>query len=79
MLKDLIFLPFLQASFESQQEIQLLRFANYFGRAFFKVSASQFLWTKMFKDSPVAKIIDVSRVFTPSGVIFPLKLMNMKL
>ncbi|PKU61457.1 uncharacterized protein LOC110105514 isoform X1 [Dendrobium catenatum] len=46
-------------SYESQNDIQLMRFADYFGRAFSGVSASQFPWTKMFKESPVAKIIEI--------------------
>lgn len=51
---------FLQASYESQQDIQLMRFADYFGRAFSAVNASQFPWTKLFRESPIAKIADVS-------------------
>ncbi|XP_043701115.1 uncharacterized protein LOC122651688 [Telopea speciosissima] len=47
------------ASYESQQDIQLMRFADYFGRAFSGVSAAQFPWTKIFKESPVAKIVDI--------------------
>ncbi|KAF8378608.1 hypothetical protein HHK36_029956 [Tetracentron sinense] len=44
---------------ESQQDIQLMRFADYFGHAFSSVSASQFPWTKMFKESTVAKMADI--------------------
>ncbi|XP_010274735.1 PREDICTED: transmembrane protein 214 [Nelumbo nucifera] len=47
------------ASYESQQDIQLMRFADYFGRAFSQVSAAQFPWTKIFKESTVAKITDI--------------------
>lgn len=43
-----------------QQDIQLMRFADYFGRAFSAVSASQFPWQKLFRESAVAKISDVS-------------------
>ena len=50
---------FYQASFESQPDILLMRFADYFGRAFASVSASQFPWLKTFKESSVAKIVDV--------------------
>lgn len=46
-------------SYEGQQDIQLMRFADYFGRAFSAVSASQFPWLKLFKESPVAKLFDV--------------------
>ena len=51
---------FCQASYESQQDILLMRFADYFGRAFALVSVSQFQWTKTFKESSVAKMVDVS-------------------
>lgn len=37
-----------------------MRFADYFGRAFSAVSAAQFPWVKMFRESSVAKIADVS-------------------
>lgn len=37
-----------------------MRFADYFGRAFSAVSASQFPWLKLFRESAVAKIADVS-------------------
>jgi len=37
-----------------------MRFADYFGRAFAGVSAAQFPWVKTFKESPVAKIAEVS-------------------
>ncbi|KAG0495487.1 hypothetical protein HPP92_000178 [Vanilla planifolia] len=53
------FLADVSASYESKQDIQLMRFADYFGRAFSAVSASQFPWTKMFKDSALSKIVDV--------------------
>ncbi|KAJ4959971.1 hypothetical protein NE237_019881 [Protea cynaroides] len=46
-------------SYESQQDIQLMRFADYFGRAFAGLSAAQFPWTKIFRESPVAKIVDI--------------------
>ncbi|PSR88145.1 Transmembrane protein [Actinidia chinensis var. chinensis] len=53
------FLVEITASYESQQDIQLMRFADYFGRAFSAVSASQFPWTKLFRESTVAKIVDI--------------------
>lgn len=52
-----------QASFENQEDIQMMRFADYFGRAFSTVSASQFPWVKLFRESAVAKIADVSFKF----------------
>ncbi|XP_057777421.1 uncharacterized protein LOC130995930 [Salvia miltiorrhiza] len=57
---DLVaFLSSVSESYEGQQDIQLMRFADYFGRAFSAVSASQFPWHKLFRESPVAKIADV--------------------
>ncbi|CAD5185893.1 unnamed protein product [Musa acuminata subsp. malaccensis] len=53
------FLAEISALYESQQDIQLMRFADFFARSFASVSASQFPWTKMFKESPVAKIADI--------------------
>ncbi|KAK4423430.1 hypothetical protein Salat_1925800 [Sesamum alatum] len=53
------FLSSVSESYEGQQDIQLMRFADYFGRAFSGVSASQFPWLKLFRESPVAKIADV--------------------
>jgi hypothetical protein len=41
----------------------MMRFADYFGRAFSSVSAAQFPWVKLFRESPVAKIVDVSFKF----------------
>jgi len=37
-----------------------MRLADYFGRAFSSVSAAQFPWLKTFKESTVAKLVDVS-------------------
>ncbi|XP_057416104.1 uncharacterized protein LOC130710767 [Lotus japonicus] len=53
------FLVDISASFENQQDIQMMRFADYFGRAFSAVKASEFPWVKLFRESPVAKIADV--------------------
>ncbi|KAK9272139.1 hypothetical protein L1049_002509 [Liquidambar formosana] len=53
------FLLDISASYELQHDIMLMRFADYFGRAFASVSASQFPWTKMFKESTVAKMVDI--------------------
>ena len=53
------FLVDISASFEQKEDIQMMRFADYFGRAFSSVTASQFPWVKLFRESPVAKIVDV--------------------
>ncbi|KAK9901028.1 hypothetical protein M0R45_002318 [Rubus argutus] len=53
------FLADITEMYESQQYILLLRLADYFGRAFASVSAAQFPWLKMFKESTVAKMVDI--------------------
>lgn len=53
------FLVDVSASYESKEDIQLMRFADYFGRAFSAVNSSQFPWMKMFRESTVAKIAHV--------------------
>lgn len=40
-----------------------MRFADYLGRAFSSVGAAQFPWVKIFKESPVAKLVDVRILF----------------
>ncbi|CAN1311593.1 Transmembrane protein 214-A [Linum perenne] len=54
------FLLDISASFEGQQEIQLMRFADYFGRAFTGVSSAQFPWVKLFRENPITRIVDVA-------------------
>nr|GEW95182.1 hypothetical protein [Tanacetum cinerariifolium] len=49
-----------QASYEGQDDIQLMRFADYFGRTFSGVPASQFSWVKLLRESPIAKVADVN-------------------
>ncbi|XP_039143815.1 uncharacterized protein LOC120280908 [Dioscorea cayenensis subsp. rotundata] len=61
-----VFLADVSASYESQTDIQLMRFADYFARAFASVSASMFP-TKMFKESPVSKI-DIPLSHIPDAV-----------
>ncbi|XP_065855870.1 uncharacterized protein [Euphorbia lathyris] len=53
------FLVEISASYEGQQEIQLMRFADYFGRAFSSVSSAQFPWVKLFRENTVAKMTDI--------------------
>ncbi|KAK4797639.1 hypothetical protein SAY86_029965 [Trapa natans] len=53
------FLVDITASYESQQDIQLMRFADYYGRAFGSVGGAQFPWLKIFKESSVAKLADI--------------------
>ncbi|KAI3779085.1 hypothetical protein L2E82_08563 [Cichorium intybus] len=62
------FLSDVTASFETQQDIQLMRFADYFGRAFASVSASQFPWVKLLRESAVAKVADNPVSHIPEAV-----------
>ncbi|XP_009781515.1 uncharacterized protein [Nicotiana sylvestris] len=62
------FLADVTVSYESQQEIQLMRFADYFGRAFAAVAGSQFPWLKLFRESPISKIADVPLSHLPEPV-----------
>ncbi|XP_022776431.1 transmembrane protein 214-A-like [Durio zibethinus] len=42
-----------------QQEIQMQKFANYYGKAFQEVVAGQFPWVKMFRETTVVKLADI--------------------
>ncbi|GAV76709.1 DUF2359 domain-containing protein [Cephalotus follicularis] len=53
------FLVDITASYETQQDIQMMRFADYFGRAFAAVIAAQFPWLRTFKESTVVKMVDI--------------------
>ncbi|CAN6852249.1 unnamed protein product [Brassica oleracea] len=55
-------------AYATQPEIQLMRFADYFGRALSGVSSVQFPWVKMFKESPLSKLIDVPLAHVPEPV-----------
>jgi hypothetical protein len=59
----------ISGSYENQQDIQLMRFADYLGRAFVTVSTAQFPWAKMFKESPVSKMVDIPLCHIPEPVI----------
>lgn len=54
-----VFLADITESYESQPDIRLMRFADYFGRAFASVNASQFPWMKTLKEASVEKMIDI--------------------
>ncbi|KAK9091572.1 hypothetical protein Sjap_024749 [Stephania japonica] len=62
------FLLDVSGSYESQEDILLMRFADYFARAFSSVTAAQFPWTKMFKEFPVAKIAEIPVCYLPESV-----------
>ncbi|KAK8512721.1 hypothetical protein V6N13_090522 [Hibiscus sabdariffa] len=42
-----------------QQEIQMQKFADFYGKAFQQVVAGQFPWLKMFRESTIAKLADI--------------------
>ncbi|KAK6281308.1 hypothetical protein POUND7_015133 [Theobroma cacao] len=52
-------LAYLAGLNEEQQEIQMQKFANYYGKAFQEVVAGQFPWMKMFRESTVIKLADI--------------------
>ncbi|CAA3024555.1 Hypothetical predicted protein [Olea europaea subsp. europaea] len=54
--------------YDTKQEIQLMRLADYFGAAFSKVSTSKFPWIKILKASSVAKMADVPLSNLPEDV-----------
>ncbi|KAI4307648.1 hypothetical protein L6164_030814 [Bauhinia variegata] len=62
------FLADVSASYESQQDIQLMRFADYFGRAFASVGGAQFPWLKLFRESTVEKLVDVPLSHIPEDI-----------
>lgn len=62
------FLIDISGSYESQQDIQLMRFADYFGRAFASVGSAQFPWMKMLKESTVTKMVDIPLSHVPEAV-----------
>lgn len=62
------FLVNISESYEGQHEIQLMRFADYFGRAFSAVTAAQFPWVKMFRESTVAKFADIPLSYISEAV-----------
>jgi hypothetical protein len=49
-----------QESFASVPDVQLMRCADYFARAFVTVTSSQFAWNKILRESSIAKTIEVS-------------------
>ncbi|XP_010460098.1 PREDICTED: uncharacterized protein LOC104741034 [Camelina sativa] len=55
-------------SYGSQPEIQLMRYADYFGRALSQVSSAHFPWVKTFKESPLSKLIDIPLSHIPEAV-----------
>ncbi|KAL9241926.1 hypothetical protein vseg_015978 [Gypsophila vaccaria] len=61
------FLVDISGTYEAQEDIQLMRFADFYGRAFSGVSSAQFPWVKLFKESPVAKIVEIPLSHIPEA------------
>lgn len=59
-----LLVEFLQESFASVPDVQLMRCADYFGRAFASVTTAQFGWNKILRENTILKAIDVSDFFT---------------
>jgi hypothetical protein len=61
------FLADITESFASVPDVQLMRCADYFARAFVTVTSSQFAWNKILRESSIAKTIEVSlcQIFFP--------------
>jgi hypothetical protein len=59
-----------QESFASVPDVQLMRCADYFARAFVTVTSSQFAWNKILRESSIAKTIEVS-LCMESKTFFP--------
>ncbi|CAH2033696.1 unnamed protein product [Thlaspi arvense] len=55
-------------SYASQPDIQLMRYADYFGRALSGVSSAHFPWVKTFKESPLSKLVDIPLSQIPEAV-----------
>lgn len=55
-----LLVEFLQESFASVPDVQLMRCADYFGRAFAAVTTAQFGWNKILRENTIVKAIDVS-------------------
>ncbi|KAL8150776.1 hypothetical protein V2J09_020584 [Rumex salicifolius] len=62
------FIADVTGSYGSQEDIQLMRFADYFGRAFSGVGAAQFPWVKIFRESTVAKLTEIPLSNVPDAV-----------
>jgi hypothetical protein len=62
------FLSDIGESFASVPDVQLLRCADYFGRAFSAVTAAQFGWNKILRETPLAKTVEIPLCYVPETV-----------
>ncbi|KAI5075629.1 hypothetical protein GOP47_0009705 [Adiantum capillus-veneris] len=61
------FLVQVSESFVDSPDVQLMRFADYFGRAFNAVTPSQFGWNKILKE-PLSKAVEIPLCYIPEAV-----------
>lgn len=54
-----------------------MRFADYFGRAFSAVNAAQFPWLKLFRESKVEELADVSIGLPPFCLLLYISLTSL--
>ncbi|XP_024381023.1 uncharacterized protein [Physcomitrium patens] len=59
------FLSDISESFASLPDIQLLRCADYFGRAFSSVTTAQFGWNKILRETPIVKSLEIPLCYVP--------------
>ncbi|KAG0584247.1 hypothetical protein KC19_3G196100 [Ceratodon purpureus] len=62
------FLSDIAESFASAPDVQLLRCADFFGRAFSAVTTAQFGWNKILRETPLAKTIEIPLCYVPETV-----------
>lgn len=63
------FLTQISESFAELPDVQLMRFADYFGRAFNLVTPPQFGWNKILKESSLSKAVEVPLCYVNESVI----------
>eukprot|EP00897_Mesotaenium_endlicherianum_P000017 jgi/Mesen1/10015/ME000722S09297 len=63
------FLAQISESFSSAPDVQLMRCADYFARAFANVTTAQFNWLKLLKESELAKAVEVPLCYLPEDVV----------
>ncbi|CAM6032493.1 unnamed protein product [Sphagnum compactum] len=62
------FLADITESFASVPDVQLMRCADYFARAFVTVTSSQFAWNKILREASISKTIEIPLCDLPEGV-----------
>ncbi|PNY04511.1 hypothetical protein L195_g000935 [Trifolium pratense] len=64
------FLGGISAAFEQEEDIQMMRFADFFTCAFSDLAAYQFPWVKLFRKKPLSKNVDVKPIRHISGDVY---------